>query len=145
MCVFPVPWIFVLPCAAVGPFISQPLPAESVAGPGYGPLVLIPAQMIDSPEGETTGLALWLAVNVLRVTLCHQGRKKWGRKAMKVTGERAMVATGSGKKNQRNVGHPAKKLYINFWKERPLNYQSICEKQMTVMPLLWKQEFLNYF
>lgn len=103
-----------LPCAAVGLFISQPLPAKSVASPGYGPLVLIPAQMIDSPEGETTGLALWLAVNVLRVTLCHQGRKKRGRKAMKVTGEQAMVATGSGKKNQRNVGHPAKKLYINF-------------------------------
>lgn len=54
-----------LPSVAVGQLISQSPPAESVAGPGYGPLVLILAQMIDSPGAETTGSALWLAVNML--------------------------------------------------------------------------------
>ncbi len=67
--------------------ISLAPPAKSVAELGYGPLVLILAQMIDSPGGETTGSALWRAVNMLRVTLCHQERKRRGKKAMKVTGE----------------------------------------------------------
>lgn len=58
------------------PLISQSLPTESVTGPGYGPMVLILAHMIDSSGDETTGLALWLAVSTLRVTLCHQERKR---------------------------------------------------------------------
>lgn len=66
--------------------ISQMLPAKSVAGPGYSLLVLILAQMIDSPGAVTTGLALWLAVNTLRATLCHQERVGRGKKAMKVSG-----------------------------------------------------------
>lgn len=78
------PWMF-LPSLAVGQLISQLLPAKSVAGPAYGPLVLILAQMIDSPGAETTCLALWLAVNTLRVTPCHQERKGRGKKAMKET------------------------------------------------------------
>lgn len=88
------PSMLFLPSVAVGLLISQLVPAESVAGPGYGPLVLILAQMIDSPEGETTASALWLAVNTLTVTLCHQKRKRRGKKAMKVTEEQAVGATG---------------------------------------------------
>lgn len=65
---------------AVDLLISQLLPAKSVTGPGYGPLVLILAHVIDSPGAQTTGLSLWLAVNMLRVTLCHQKRKGRRRK-----------------------------------------------------------------
>lgn len=61
-----------LPSVAVGLLISQMLPAKSVAGPGYGLLVLILAQMIDTPGAATTGSALWLAVKTLRAILCHQ-------------------------------------------------------------------------
>lgn len=60
------------PSVAMGLLISQSLPAKSVAGPGYGPLVLILAEMMDSPGAAATGLALWLAVSMLGVTLCHR-------------------------------------------------------------------------
>ncbi|KAA8588915.1 hypothetical protein FQN60_010260 [Etheostoma spectabile] len=79
---------------AEGLLISQMLPAKSVAGPGYGLLVLILAQMIDSPGAATTGLAFWLAVNTLRATLCHQERVRRGKKAMKVTEEGEKGMTG---------------------------------------------------
>lgn len=69
-----------LPSVALDPLISQSLPAKSVTGPGYGPLILILAQAIDSQEAQTTDLSLWLAVNTLRVTLCHQEKKGRGKK-----------------------------------------------------------------
>lgn len=46
------PSVLFLPSVAVGLLISQSLPAKSVAGLGYGPLVLILAQMIDSPGSK---------------------------------------------------------------------------------------------
>lgn len=56
--------------------------------------------MIDSVEGEMTGLALWLAVNTLRVTLCHQVRKWRGTKAIKVERDQLMARNIERKSNE---------------------------------------------
>lgn len=63
-------------CVAESPLISQWLPAKSGAALRYGPWLLIWVQMIDSLEGETTGLALWLAVTALSHSVTRKESKE---------------------------------------------------------------------
>lgn len=122
-------WVCALPrmfllSVAAGSFISQSLPAKSVAGPGYGPLVLILAQMIDSPGAETTDSALWLAINTLRVTPCHQERKGRGKKARKETGEGVFGTTGRKResrikrKKAMKCGASCQNALYQFWQTK---------------------------
>lgn len=81
-------------------------------------LVLIPAQMIDSPGAESVVSApgaLWPAVNAIRVTLCHQERKGRGKKAMKVTGVGAM---GIKRKKSKECRASCQNATYQFWQRK---------------------------
>lgn len=95
----------VLLCVAESPLISRWLPAKSGAALRYGPWVLILVQMIDSLEGKTTGLALWLAVTTLSHSVTRKGCNKNKGESNKSTSGVSDDGNRRKKcKNQNNVG-----------------------------------------